>query len=284
MAMNFIVIGIFPTIFLKKSFITDFIFENPLLIAIILAIVVIVGGISWIFSKKKSTPSDIIEEKWINDAGLLLYEKLKVKYNNNESLSMLSIVELTDLSIINMESVNAKFEVLPGKTSLRLWACIEWLDDRYKAESTPLNEISEAEAMTKYSINLNENEILHSVFEDVVWYELKSSRTRSFNYHGLGLRIPLGAGFSYRVGTIGALNPDSLEEYKKISSGIIFLTNFRIILQGDAENKSIIINSVLDIEQYKDCIIIGKTSGKKPLVKFTLDDAAIFSRIISRIF
>jgi hypothetical protein len=50
------------------------------------------------------------------------------------------------------------------------------------------------------------------------------------------------------------------------------------------ENKSININSILDIEQYRDSVIIGKTTGKKPLIRFDLDDAAIFSRTISRVF
>jgi hypothetical protein len=272
-----------------KSAFWNFIGEHPLFVTVTLSVLVIIGLIMNLFSKKESSTNKIngAENKvdiWVNEAGLLLFEKLKVKYNNNESLAVDSIAELSDLQVKNMETVNAKFEVIEGKTSLRLWACIEWLNNRFLAENTPLKEITEEEALEKYSINLNEGEILHDVFEDTVWYELKRSRNRSFNYHGLGLRIPLGAGFSYRVGAIGSLNPDSLEEFKEVTSGKLFLTNRRMILQGDLENKSININSILDIEQYKDCIIVGKTTGKKPLIKFELDDAAVFSRLITRVF
>lgn len=272
-----------------KSAFWNFIGDNLLFVTVILLVLVIIGLIVNAFSKKGSSANNIniAENKgeiWINEAGLLLFEKLKFKYNNNESLAVDSIPELSDLQVKNMETVNAKFEVREGKTALRLWACIEWLNNRFLAENAPLKEITEEETLQQYSINLNEGEILHVVFEETVWYELKRSRNRSFNYHGLGLRIPLGAGFSYRVGAIGSLNPDTLDEYRAVTSGKLFLTNRRLILQGDLENKSININSILDIEQYKDCIIVGKTTGKKPLIKFDLDDAAVFSRLVTRVF
>jgi len=94
----------------------------------------------------------------------------------------------------------------------------------------------------------------------------------------------LGGGFSYKVGSISSLNPQYSEDYKKISDGKLFLTSKRIIFLGSSENKSVNINSLLDIDVYYDSIVLGKSTGKKPLIKFDLDDAAVFSRILSRIF
>ena len=284
MLIAFILENIYFSVPLSKSFISDLISDHPGLLFGVIIVFLIIVGIGSLFSKKKTEPVVEVEEKWINDAGLELFEKLKLMYNNNESLSLESIPELSDLPVKNMATVNAKFEVKEGKTSLRLWACIEWLNNRFRAENEPIKEISESEALEQYAINLNDSEVLHAVFEETSWYELKRSRTRSFNYHGLGLRIPLGAGLSYRVGTIGSLNPDSLDEYREVTTGKLFVTSKRLIFQGDLENKSININSILDIEQYRDSVIIGKTTGKKPLIRFDLDDAAIFSRTISRVF
>jgi hypothetical protein len=274
-------------ILLKKSFFSDFFSQHPVLVIVVVAILLIIGVISNFLGGKKEVQkkaSDIIEPKWINEEGLSLYNQLRLKYSNNESLSINSIPELYDLEVKSLESVNAKFNVIEGKTSLRLWACIEWLNNRFLAENMPLKTISEEEAQVEYSINLVDGEILHTVFEDAIWYELKRSRSRSFNYHGLGLRIPIGGGFSYKIGAISSLNPTSRDEYSPISSGRVFLTNRRVILQGNEENKSVNINSILDIEQYLDCVIIGKSKGKKPLIKFELDDAAVFSRLITRVF
>ncbi len=108
-----------------KSAFWNFIGDHPLFVTVTLLVLVIIGLIVNAFSKKGSSANNIniAENKgeiWINEAGLLLFEKLKFKYNNNESLAVDSIPELSDLQVKNLETVNAKFEVREGKTALRL--------------------------------------------------------------------------------------------------------------------------------------------------------------------
>lgn len=223
------------------------------------------------------------QREWASDDGKKFYEKLLKMIRNNESIKMSDIEDLKDLSNITKSSVNEKFQVKDGKFDSRIWFLILMLNDRYNAENKILNGLTESESLEKYSINLNKDEVLYEVFEDCSWYELKRNKQASF-YHGLGLRIPLGGGFSYKVGSISSLNPQYSEDYKKISDGKLFLTSKRIIFLGSSENKSVNINSLLDIDVYYDSIVLGKSTGKKPLIKFYLDDAAVFSRILSRIF
>lgn len=237
----------------------------------------------YIHNKRSKLKNKRDEKTWASEDGKALFAKLATMINRNESIKATDIEELKDLSEITLESVNKKFEVKDPK-NYRIKYATEVLDARWKAENEPLTTISEKEALEKYSINLTEGEVLHETFSDCKWYELK--RNKPSAYHGVGLRIPLGGGFTYRIGTMTPINVGSKEEYKLVSEGTLYLTSKRIIFQGSTENKTINLNSLIDIELFKDSVILGKTTGKKPIIAFdpTFDDAAIFSRLISRAF
>jgi hypothetical protein len=226
----------------------------------------------------------IKENSWASEEGKAFFEKIKARLRNNESAPVHSIEELNGLSDLSKESINSRFGVTDKKYEYRIPLALEFLNERYKAETSELTGITEEQAQTEHGINLNNDELLFEMYDECSWFELKRSQQRSWNYHGLGLRIPLGGGLSYRLGSIQNLNPDNLFEYKEISKGKVYLTNKRIIFQGESENKTVTLKSLLDIEQYNDSCVIGKSTGKKPIIKFQFDDAAIFSRKLSRLF
>ena len=253
-------------------------------LVILLIISVIYSSINSRNENKIKEQKAIIENSWANEEGKAFFEKIKSRLRNNESAPVDSFEELKGLSDWSKESINSLFGVTDKKYEYRIPLALEFLNERYKAETSELNGITEEQAQTEHGINLNNDELLYEMYDECAWFELKRSQQRSWNYHGLGLRIPLGGGLSYRLGSIQNLNPDNLFEYKEISKGKVFLTNKRIIFQGESENKTVTLKSLLDIEQYNDSCVIGKSTGKKPIIKFQFDDAAIFSRKLSRLF
>jgi len=254
----------------------------------LLIIASIVGGIKTRKEQKmkeqEQAAKQRIESTWANEDGKQFFENLKIALRSNRSAAMSSHAELLNLNSITKEYINIKFQVHLPQFQHRIWMALEWLHERHLAETSTLNGISEDEAQQVYSINLQNDELLYAHYPSCSWFELKRNQQRSFNYQGLGLRIPLGAGLSYRIGTIQNINPESRLEYKEIGTGDIFLTNKRVIFQSGTENKVIALKQILDIEQYTDSVIMGKATGKKPLIKFDLDDAALFSRKLSRLF
>lgn len=253
-------------------------------LVVILIISLIYNGINSRQEAKVKEQQKIVEESWANAEGKAFFEKIKARLRNNESAPVDSIEELHGLDNLSKESINSKFGVTDKKYEYRIPLALEFLNERYKAETSELKGITEEQAQTEHGINLNNDELLFEMYDECAWFELKRSQQRSWNYHGLGLRIPLGGGLSYRLGSIQNLNPDNLFEYKEISKGKVYLTNKRIIFQGESENKTVTLKSLLDIEQYNDSCVIGKSTGKKPIIKFQFDDAAIFSRKLSRLF
>jgi hypothetical protein len=253
-------------------------------LVILLIISVIYSSINSRNENKIKEQKAIIENSWANDEGKAFFEKIKSRLRNNESAPVDSFEELKGLSDLTKESINNRFGVSDKKYEYRIPLSLEFLNERYKAENLELIGITDEQAQTEHGINLNNDELLYEMYDECAWFELKRSQQRSWNYHGLGLRIPLGGGLSYRLGSIQNLNPDNLFEYKEISKGKVFLTNKRIIFQGESENKTVTLKSLLDIEQYNDSCVIGKSTGKKPIIKFQFDDAAIFSRKLSRLF
>lgn len=263
----------------------------PVLLILLLICLLVLSMIFKIFEglkKRRAAKADaLLKEKevnWANEAGIQFYGLLIQKLRNNESAAITTFNELAGLENYTKESINTRFDVQNGPFDLRIPAALEFLNSRYLAETDELIGVSEEQAQAEHGINLNNDELLYEMYQDCTWFELKRNQARSWNYHGLGLRIPLGGGLSYRLGSIQNLNPQARFEYRQISKGKVYLTNKRIIFQGDSENKVVTLKSLLDIEQYNDSCVIGKSTGKKPIIQFELDDAAIFARKLSRLF
>lgn len=264
---------------------------NPVLLVLLFVILFFLSIILKIREKiKKGRERKLIAEEaekevnWANEAGKQFYDHLIGRIRNNESASVATFEELAGIENYTKESINARFDVPSGPFDMRIPAALEFLNSRYLAETDELIGVSEEQAQAEHGINLNNDELLYEMYQECTWFELKRNQARSWNYHGLGLRIPLGGGLSYRLGSIQNLNPQARFEYRQISKGKVYLTNKRIIFQGDTENKVVTLKSLLDIEQYRDSCVIGKSTGKKPIIQFEFDDAAIFARKLSRLF
>ena len=264
---------------------------DPILLIVIIIVLIflsIIVNINERIKKGKENRNKEAEEAkelaWASEEGKIFYESLIQKLRNNESASITTFETLNGIKEYSKENINQRFGVTDAKYEYRIPIALEFLNSRHLAETDPLIGIPEEQAQTEHGINLNNDELLYETYDDCAWFELKRNQERSFNYHGLGLRIPLGGGLSYRMGSIQNLNPEVRYEYKQISTGKVYLTNKRIIFQGNSENKVITLKSLLDIEQYNDSCVIGKSAGKKPIIKFQFDDAAVFSRKLSRLF
>jgi len=136
------------------------------------------------------------------------------------------------------------------------------------------------------SINIQKSEKMY--FQtNITWHELRKEYIRT-TYSGVtytsgnlfGIK-----GLKYRNGSI---TPHRISEdvLKPIDTGMMYLTNKRIIFTGTKGNKTINLSKVLSYEVYSDGIQINKDSGKSPFFQFSndIDLMAVFlSRALSDI-
>lgn len=224
------------------------------------------------------------EKNWANPEGIAFFQRLAKMINQNESQRMSDHAELQGMAEINQASLNQRFMVNDPKFGLRMWYVVSVLHDRYEMERRVLVGKEAHVVEREEGINLGDREVMYEKFENVEWFELRRSRQRSFGYQGLGIRIPLVAGIAYRAGQIQRVEPQTKTEFQTEGKGTLYVTNQRIMFIGRNENKVIALDSILDLEQYMDAVLIGKARGKKPLIRLEMDDAALFSRLVMRLF
>jgi hypothetical protein len=112
------------------------------------------------------------------------------------------------------------------------------------------------------------------------WYETRRI-TKRIRYSGPTARIRIAKGLYWRAGDI-AFQPVSEDILTKIDTGIIYLTNKRIIFIGGQKNNSIAINKIIDFTPFENGVTIEKATGKSPFIE--LDKGAdIFSMILNRL-
>ena len=116
--------------------------------------------------------------------------------------------------------------------------------------------------------------------QPVDWYEYRAVRS-SVTYGGLSGRIKIAKGIYYRVGKMNLI-PSSTQERVKIDSGIVYITNKRVIFSGLKKNTTIQISSILEVHPYSDGVEIIKDSGKSPFLGFT-DTIEVFTAILARV-
>jgi hypothetical protein len=127
-------------------------------------------------------------------------------------------------------------------------------------------------------LNLQRNENVH--FDcHVRWYEHRKVTTR-VNYGGPSLRIKICKGVYWNAGSMNVqrVSEDVLRE---IDSGQVYVTNKRIIFDGETKNQSIKLDKILDIERYTDGVGIEKETGKSPIL--ACDCALVLSATLARV-
>lgn len=141
-------------------------------------------------------------------------------------------------------------------------------------------QIENSELPEIYSdISIQKSEKLH--FEtNVNWLEQRTI-TKRFDYSGPTARLKIMKGVYYRVGSI---SPQRIteDEWCKIDSGKLYLTNKRLIFMGSKGNKTIPLNKILDIKAYKNGVDIQKDTGKSPFLEFS-NKVDIFTLILVRL-
>jgi hypothetical protein len=128
-------------------------------------------------------------------------------------------------------------------------------------------------------INLYNGEKLHFKTQ-VDWVEHKQI-TRRLNYGGPTARLRLTKGVYYRMGSLG-VNKTTEDIWQKLDSGIVYLTDRRIIFMGSRGNKNIRLNRILTYNPYSNGVDIQKSAGKSPFLEFS-DNVDLFCMILGRL-
>jgi hypothetical protein len=107
----------------------------------------------------------------------------------------------------------------------------------------------------------------------------RKSVTRNISYGGASYRMKMGKGLSYRIGSYSV---SSQKETIEVSEGygILNVTTRRILFKGKEGVVTINTNSIVDMEPFKDAVIIHKTTGK-PISLNTADGLTLYKYLRS---
>ncbi len=128
-------------------------------------------------------------------------------------------------------------------------------------------------------INLYKGEKLHFKVQ-AEWVEHKQV-TRRINYGGPTARIKLAKGIYYRTGSLG-INQTTQDVWQHMDTGMVYLTDRRIIFMGTRGNKNIRLNKILTIKPYSNGVDIQKSAGKSPFLEFS-ENVDLFSMILTNL-
>lgn len=150
---------------------------------------------------------------------------------------------------------------------------LEKLKLYWQIENLPLPVISPG-------IILQKTETCHIQINNVGWHELRVV-TQRVGYTGYSSSIKIAKGFYLRT---GSYRPRSYktEQMKLIDTGILYLTNKRIIFAGRLKNSNIRLEKIIGFSPYSDGVEIQKDTGKSPLLTIQ-SNADIFCMMLGRL-
>lgn len=139
----------------------------------------------------------------------------------------------------------------------------------YAIENYSLEEL----AQQNVNIRLPKTEKCFIQQHNINWIEQRSV-TRRINYGGVTARVKIAKGLYYSAGSIA---PDIRKEniWKSVDAGDFYLTNKRLILVG-TKSRNIPLNKILNIELFKDGILITKDTGRPVLLQGDLNFYALY--------
>lgn len=111
------------------------------------------------------------------------------------------------------------------------------------------------------------------------WHEMRTRTTR-IDYAGVTGSVRIAKGVRFRVGSIAPRRVTSTE-LVEISSGTLYITNKRILLDGSSSNKTLTWRSAFGLEVFADAIKIEKSSGKDPYLVVPDSHVEMASAIIA---
>lgn len=97
-----------------------------------------------------------------------------------------------------------------------------------------------------------------------------STTTTAVRYHGPSASIKIMKGVRWRVGqtSVHRVTEDRL---KLLDSGVLYITNKRVLFDGSKKTTSINLNKILNYKLYQDALVIEKDSGKDQIFEFSSD-------------
>ena len=132
----------------------------------------------------------------------------------------------------------------------------------------------------KTEIILQKGELCH--FKTNVQLYENRKVTTGVNYAGPTYRLKITKGLYYRAGSISAARK-SQDVMTLIDSGVLYITNKRILFNGNKGNKPIRYNQIVDLTPYSDGVEIVKETGKPHTFIMDYPDGESLTATIARI-
>lgn len=129
-------------------------------------------------------------------------------------------------------------------------------------------------------IVLQRGEVCHAVAQ-AVWMEMRT-RTQSIRYGGPVASIRICKGVRYRIGSVH-VQRITRDEMTEIDRGTLYLTNKRIILDGQRRNMTVRLSGLIAFTPYTDGVVLEKASGTPPHIVLSDTDVEIFNAILGAV-
>ncbi len=114
-------------------------------------------------------------------------------------------------------------------------------------------------------IRLMDGEVLH--FRTYIRWMEERTVTKRVNYSGFTYSTKIIGNVRWKAGTITPHRIQSTE-LQEIDAGTLYLTNKRIIFNGQHENKTVTYKKIINFQPYTDGLLIEKETGKSPFLAF----------------
>ena len=123
---------------------------------------------------------------------------------------------------------------------------------------------------------MNKNEICIFKLDNCEFVEKKSVTVRR-SYGGMSYRVRIAKGVSYNMGSYRTSSDKETIEVSK-GKGTLNITTKRILFKGKEGVTTINSNAIVDLEPFKDAVVIHKTTGK-PITLKTNDGIKLYKYI-----
>lgn len=231
-----------------------------------------------------------IEDELLSDEEKAILAKIKEAFAlKSETLSTLVEKRITDFANKLIKEIIEDKRIAPGEMDdfyskcLKLGVNYSFLEesqqilDGYKEnwnlENAPLVAI-------EVGINLKKGEVCYYK-KNVSWHELRTV-THGFSYGGPAMNFKIVKGISFRTGRM-AVQRITTDEMKELDVGVLYVTNQRLIFDGQIRNNTLTYKSILAIQPYEDGIKVEKERGKSPVFQMLVPDEKL-TIILGRIF
>lgn len=136
--------------------------------------------------------------------------------------------------------------------------------------------------LPEYSVDINllKGEVCHFGCA-ANWHEYRSV-TRRVNYAGPAVSVKIMRGVYYRAGSM-SVQPVRSQELQLIGSGMLYLTNKRVIFVGDNKATTIRYNKIVTMNPYSNGVEIIKDAGKSPTITVANENAEMMNLVLARL-